>query len=381
MKAFKLTCIVMAVMLFACAFAACAKTNEPATSSAATSSTAPASSATSEAPVKSDDKGAQPGDAEYKKGEWVIGFSNSFNGNTFRQTEEKNFFDAVEILKADGQIKDTIVLESNNDVNVQISHIQDLIMKGVDAIIVDPSSGSALNGAIKEAYDAGIPVIICNDGPVTSEYCYQLNYNTPEMTKMLGDYLIERLGKDATWLSCRGVAGNPCDEGMEEGYKQAREGTNIKVAAEVYCSWSNTIAQSEITSIIASLPKIDGISTQGGDDYGSAMAFEAAGLDVPLIVGQNRGNFLHWWYKQNQENGYTTMSASYNPSSTAAALYIIVDVLNGFKDLPNEIFYPYLTITQDELADYQDVPDDGVACYVYDQKWVRENLVLQQKYN
>jgi ribose transport system substrate-binding protein len=355
------------VFILACGLAACGG------SGAASSGSSGAETA----------KKTRPGNTEFKKGEWIIGFTNSFNGNTFRQTEEKNFFNAVDILKADGQIKEVITLESNNDVNAQITHIQDLIMRGVDAIIIDPSSGSALNGAIKEAYDAGIPVIITNDGPVTSEFCYQLNYDTIEMASKLGNYLIDRLGKNATWLVCRGVAGNPCDEAYYAGYvKSVKDsGSNIKFAAEVYCNWSHTIAQTEITKIIASLPKIDAVATEGGDDYGSAMAFTAAGLKVPLIVGQNRGYFLHWWYDQYKKNGYTTLSASYNPSSTATSLYIIVDILNGFELKNKEIIYPYVTITQDDLEKFQDVPDDAVACVVYSQKEVREKIVLPNAAN
>ena len=47
-------------------------------------------------------------------------------------------------------------------------------MMGVDAIIVDPTSGTALDGAIEEAHNAGIPVISFNDGPVSSPYAYQI---------------------------------------------------------------------------------------------------------------------------------------------------------------------------------------------------------------
>lgn len=96
----------------------------------------------------------------------VLGFSNSYNGNSYRQKEEALFYELADQLKAMGVLKDYIVTESNSDNATQASQIQSLILKGVDAIIVDPGSPTALNSAIEEAWDAGVPCVIVNGGPV-----------------------------------------------------------------------------------------------------------------------------------------------------------------------------------------------------------------------
>ena len=124
-----------------------------------------------------------------KKG-LVIGFSNSYNGNTYRQTMESLFKKLADQMVADGTLKSYKVLESNNNVATQVSQIESLILSGVNAIIVDPGSAAGLNGAIEKATAAGIPVVIVNDGPVTTDKCYQVNEDTSSMASNAAAYMV-----------------------------------------------------------------------------------------------------------------------------------------------------------------------------------------------
>lgn len=102
--------------------------------------------------------GESPEDSGKKDG-YVIAFTDAFNGNTFHQTIEKYYNDTCEELKSQGILSDYILDCANGDPAAQVSQIENFIMMGVDAIIVDPTSGTALDGAIEEATAAGIPVI------------------------------------------------------------------------------------------------------------------------------------------------------------------------------------------------------------------------------
>jgi hypothetical protein len=108
------------------------------------------------------------------------------------------------------------------------------------------------------------------------------------------------------------------------------------------------------------------------------MAFRSAGLDVPLIYGGNRGEFLNWWMKEYKENGYETISGVSTPWFSAAALYLIIDALDG-KNIPKYMYYPMDLITQENLFDFEGIPDTEVATSTYDLKWVRETLATQDE--
>ena len=60
------------------------------------------------------------------------------------------------------------------------------------------------------------------------------------------------------------------------------------------------------------LPKIDGVLTQGGDGFGAAKALQEAGRPTPIIILGNRQEELAWWAEQ-KKTGYQTMSVD-NPT-------------------------------------------------------------------
>ncbi len=310
-----------------------------------------------------------------KSGGYVIGFSNSYNGNTYRQAMENFMREAAADLKSTGELKELIFAESNQNNSTQVQQIENFILQKVDAIIIDPGSGTALNGAIQEASDAGIPCIIINDGPISSkaELCYQINFDNVAMMSYLTDYVCNAIGGKGNLIELRGTAGSSFDgiahSGVVEGLKNY---PNVNVVSEIYTDWTGSKAQSELASVLPTLTSIDGIVTQGGDSYAAVQAFLSAGLELPVIGGDNRGYFLKWWANEAPEN-YDTVSVSSNPWDGATGLYVAVDILDGL-DVPKEMIHPFAIITKDTVQEYKDVADEAICCPTYDRDWVRTNL-------
>ena len=358
-----------------CSLAACGgqSSSAPASTAAPTEKTADTTAAeagdTTEAAADAavEDKGEGKG--------YVIGFSNSYNGNTYRQAMEGYLKEAAEELQKTGEVSEVIFAESNQNNSTQVQQIENFILQGVDAIIIDPGSATALNGAIQEASDAGIPCIIINDGPVSSEaeLCYQINFDTIAQMGYLTEYVCEAIGGKGNIIELRGTAGSEFDNIAHEGVLKVLEKyPDIKVVAEIYTDWTGSKAQSELASVLPTLDKVDGVVTQGGDSYAAVQAFQSAGLDLPIMGGDNRGYFLKWWANEAPE-GYDTVSVSSNPWDGATGLYVAVDILDG-KDVPKEMIHPFGIVTKDEVKDYADVADEAICCPTFDRDWVRENL-------
>ncbi len=358
-----------------CSMAACGgqSSSAPASTAAPTEKTADTTAAeagdTTEAAADAavEDKGEGKG--------YVIGFSNSYNGNTYRQAMEGYLKESAEELQKTGEVSEVIFAESNQNNSTQVQQIENFILQGVDAIIIDPGSATALNGAIQEASDAGIPCIIINDGPVSSEaeLCYQINFDTIAQMGYLTEYVCEAIGGKGNIIELRGTAGSEFDNIAHEGVLKVLEKyPDIKVVAEIYTDWTGSKAQSELASVLPTLDKVDGVVTQGGDSYAAVQAFQSAGLDLPIIGGDNRGYFLKWWANEAPE-GYDTVSVSSNPWDGATGLYVAVDILDG-KDVPKEMIHPFGIVTKDEVKDYADVADEAICCPTFDRDWVRENL-------
>ena len=294
-----------------------------------------------------------------------VGFTNSYNGNSYRQTEEKQMQITADKLIAEGYISEYTVAEANQDTATQISQIEDFITQGYDIIIVDPASTSSLNNAIIEACDAGIPVITVNDGPVDCEHelLYQMYFENEAMTKALTEYVCEQMGGSGNLIELRGTAGTTTDDQFHQGVLSALENyPDVKIVSEIYTDWTASKAQTELNSVLPTLSDVKGLVTQGGDAYAAVQAFISAGYsgeDLPVIAGDNRGSFLNWWANEAPE-GYKTLSAASNPWIGAMSLYVAVDICNGAQ-VVNNMSVPFGMVDADTLSEYTGLGDDDVA--------------------
>lgn len=292
-----------------------------------------------------------------------IGFAQSYNGNSYRQTQEAQMeIVANELIEA-GVIEEYTVAEANQDVATQIQQIQDFAMQGYDLIIVDPASTTSLNDAITEVCDMGIPVFEINDGPIDLEHdnLYHFYFSNQDMLYNLTKFVCEEMGGAGNLIELRGTAGTGTDDEFHAGVLKAlEEYPDVQIVAEIHTDWTASKAQTELNSILPTLDTVDGLVTQGGDAYAAVQAFQSAGYDkLPVIAGDNRGSFLNWWANEAPE-GYKTLSAASNPWIGALSIYAAIDLLDG-KEVHNNLVVDFGYVDADALPGYVGLGDDDVA--------------------
>ena len=128
--------------------------------------------------------------------------------------------------------------------------------------------------------------------------------------------------------------------------------------------------------MLPGLSQVDAVIGEGGEEYGVLQAFEAANREIPIIISGNRGNFLSWWAKEKQENGYESFGWCCNAWHSAASLYILQDLIEG-QEVPANMYMPGVYITQDEVEQYADLGADEMPYAAYDHQWVRDTLYTQ----
>jgi ribose transport system substrate-binding protein len=296
-----------------------------------------------------------------------IAFSNNYAGNSWRQAMLKSYDIVTKKVVADGVVAAADVFTTaDKEVPTQAAQIQNLILQGYDAIVINASSPDALNGAIKQACDAGI-VVVSFDGIVTEPCAYRVVVDFKDMGAKEVDFVASRLPKGGNLLEIRGVAGTSIDDAIHTGIVEAvAKNSQFKIVNSVEGDWDQTTAQKAVATVISSLPEIAAIVDQGGDGYGAAQAFKAAGRPTPLIIMGNRQDELQWWKEQKAANGYVTWSASIAPGVSTLAFWVAQQVLDGRKDIPRDLLVPYLQFSQDnfELA-LPTIPVGGVASTEY----------------
>lgn len=296
-----------------------------------------------------------------------IALSNNYAGNSWRQAMLASWEKVAGQAVADGIVAEAPAFTTaENQVTEQAAQIQNMILQGYDAIVINAASPDALNGAVKQACDAGI-VVVSFDGIVTEPCAYRIAVDFKAMGRVEVDYLATRMD-GGNLLEIRGLAGVFVDDEISAGiHDGVAEHSNFKIVGSVHGDWAQDVAQKAVAGILPSLPEIAAVVTQGGDGYGAAQAFAAAGRPTPLIVMGNRYDELLWWKEQKDANGYETMSVSIAPGVGTLAFWVAQMILDG-KEVPQDLTVPFLTITQDTLEEsLATTQPGGVANVEYSQ--------------
>jgi ribose transport system substrate-binding protein len=295
-----------------------------------------------------------------------IALSNNYAGNSWRQAMLTSWETVTGPAVAAGIVAAADAFTTaENSATEQAAQIQNMILEGYDAIVLNAASPTALNGAVKEACDAGI-VVVSFDGIVTEPCAYRIAVDFREMGRIQVEYLAGRLPEGGNLLEIRGLAGVFVDDEISAGiHAGVAQYPQFTIVGSVHGDWAQDVAQRAVAGILPSLPDIVGVVTQGGDGYGAAQAFAAAGREMPIIIMGNRQDELLWWSEQKAANGYETMSVSIAPGVSTLAFWVAQQVLDG-REVPKDLVVPFLTITQDTLeASLATTPVGGVANVEY----------------
>ncbi len=295
-----------------------------------------------------------------------IALSNNYAGNSWRQAMLTSWETITGPAVASGVVAaaDSFTT-AENQATEQAAQIQNMILEGYDAIVVNAASPTALNGAIKEACDAGI-IVVSFDGIVDEPCAWRIAVDFKEMGRQEVEYLAGKIPAGGNLLEIRGLAGVFVDDAISEGiHAGVAQYPQFTIVGSVHGDWAQDVAQKAVAGILPSLPPLVGVVTQGGDGYGAAQAIAAAGLDMPTIIMGNRQDELAWWAEQKAATGYETMSVSIAPGVSTLAFWVAQQILDG-KEVPHDLTVPFLSISQDSLeADLATTPVGGVANVEY----------------
>jgi ribose transport system substrate-binding protein len=299
-----------------------------------------------------------------------IGLTDGFSSNAWEQSAWNSWKAVADKAVADGVIKEQKIITGNDDPAQQITQLQNLVLEGYNAIVVDAASPTALNGGIKDACDAGI-VVVVYDSLATEPCAIKLNVDYHDYGVQETEYMAKKLGGKGNILEIRGVAGSQVDIDISAGiHDTLKKYPDMKIVGTVYGNWDATVTQKQVATVLPTLPQVDGVLDQGGDGFGSYQAFKAAGRSIPTIIMGNRGDELALW-KEMKATGYQTYSISSTPGMSTIAFWIAQQALAG-KKVPNTVNVPLLAIHDDTLDAWIAATPVGTAA---SPKYTKEDAV------
>ncbi len=268
-----------------------------------------------------------------KDAPWVIGMSHfGVNANTWTVQVSH---EAEGAAAADSRIEKLIMLDAGFDQAKQVSDIEDLIAQNVDVLIVMPVTETSADAGIEKAIAAGIPVVLHTGRTGTDKYTTEIQGGAEHFGKVMGDFLVDKLGgKGDIWV-LRGLAGHPEDTNRYAGLMQALEGTEIKIVQEDAGNWQYDNGKKICETFFLNNPEVDGIWSSGADMTRACVdVFNQFGAEIPIVTGEGNNGFFGRWI----DEGFTSISAEYSPAQGAAGIRAAVALLEG-KSLNKRYVY------------------------------------------
>ncbi len=368
---------VLAVSLAACGGGSKA---ESAASEAASSAAAAASSAVSEAAEAASSAAEEAAPAAEGQGGWKIGYLNPYTGNVWRAEFEDLINQKFEELEAAGVISEWELDTVSDDSTEQLNQFNAMIEKGYDAICLGAVSATAVVPAVEKALDAGILVLVVDNGTAVegTYFIGNSNYYYGYLPLM---YIREQMEeKGLTKLVyIQGLAGNETEIERSAGRDDALAGSNIEIIADPPGQWSLTETQNQAATLIPSLgDEIEAFYAQEGAE-GIVTAYENAGAELPEVIQMDYTISSIKYFK---ENGLKSVVAPSDPTIGATGIRMAVKLLEG-KELdesklqPNPLdenlvnFLPfnptYCIVPDEETKDRDWIKLDGTTLWTYDE--------------
>ena len=253
---------------------------------------------------------------------YKIGLSNGYLGNDWRQIMIKvaEVFAEMEPFKSE---VDFSIVNTDNTPEAQTQAIDAMIEQGYDAIIIDVSSGDALKPVAQRALDKGI-VVVAISAPIDHQDVYYVEIDMAAMSTGWARYLVEQLEPGSKIAVDTGLPGMTIGTGIYDAAMAVFDNNDIQVVAEFAGEWADGKGQTEIASVLAANPALDGLFSQV---YGDTIfnAFKQAGRDLipssAFITNSGMGTAL--------ENDMSIIIGNNCPGIAAMGLDIAYQALEG----------------------------------------------------
>ncbi|NUW41989.1 ABC transporter substrate-binding protein [Nonomuraea rhodomycinica] len=305
-------------------------------------------------------------------GKPFIALSNGFIGNGWRQTMIAKFEAAAEQARKDGLIDKYKVVNApgENSATEQVAQIKSLLLQKPDALLIDPSSPTALKPVIQQACTAGVKVVVF-DSAIDAPCAHVLQNSFTDWATQAAKPLLDGIGGKGSVIVSRGVVGSQPEAEMYETTKKIlAEHPDVKTVATVTGMCDGATAQKAVLGVLSSVPKVDGV-IGCGDGHGVAQAFATAGKPAPAVTFETNGRALNYWKEKKIDNGSVAVMS--DPGQSVAALWEALDLLDG-RDVPKQLTFPIVLVEQKDLDAWAGAlkPDEYAAW-----PWTRE-LFRQQ---
>jgi ribose transport system substrate-binding protein len=227
-------------------------------------------------------KAANPSGGAREGGKKVIGFAQSETDNPWRIAETKSMQDEA-AKRADKY--EFVLTNAQGQTSKQVSDVEDLIARRVDAIFLVPREAEGLTTALQRAKEAKIPVFLIDrehQGTAGQDFVTFIGSNFVEEGQRVGKWVVENTGGKAGVVVLEGNAGASVARDRNTGFLEAIKGSpDVKVLASQPADFKRANGQAVMENLIQAHGKNITVVYAHNDEMalGAIQALKTAGMN------------------------------------------------------------------------------------------------------
>ncbi|MFA6508646.1 MAG: substrate-binding domain-containing protein [Treponemataceae bacterium] len=262
----------------------------------------------------------------------------------------------------DWKVKDknaSFIFKTSGDVTKQVADIEDMLVQGVDGLVIFPFESAPLTPVVEKAYAKGVYVVVLDRGVTKPVYDVYLSNDDESYARQAMEWICKDLNYKGNVVLIEGIPSVISDLRTNTAKAVAAKYPGIKVLDSQPGMWNKEKALSVMENYLSKYKAIDAVYTADDDMLeGALQAYKESGRkDVKIMFGGAAKKEIV--KKIMDGDPLVRANATYPPDVCATAVSLAVvglrgRVFEGFyqKKLPLRIILASELITRENAKSY-----------------------------
>lgn len=204
-------------------------------------------------------------------------------------TQDNPFFVTLKegaVSKAKEMGHEIVVLDSQNDPSKELGNVEDLLVKGIDVLLINPTDSDAVVSAVKAANRNKVPVITLDRASNGGKVVTHIASDNVAGGELAGNFIVEKLnGKNNKVVELEGIPGTTAARDRGEGFNKAAQ-NKLDIVSKQTADFDRTKGLNVMENILQAQPEVNAVFAHNDEmALGALKAIEASGKTDVIIVG------------------------------------------------------------------------------------------------
>jgi len=179
------------------------------------------------------------------------------------------------------------VFKTSGDVTKQVADIEDMLVQGVNGLVIFPFESAPLTPVVEKAYGKGVYVVVLDRGVTKPVYDVYLSNDDESYARRSMEWICKELGGKGNIVLIEGVPSVISDLRTKVAKDVAARYPGIKVLDSQPGNWNKEKALAVMENYLAKYKSIDAVYTADDDMLeGALQAYKESGRkDVKIMFG------------------------------------------------------------------------------------------------